>query len=311
MGVTKKIVIKKNNGTDWDIIYPKTTADQVITSTTQQFVSQTEKDTWNAKPSKSYVDTELGKKSDKTYVDTELGKKSDKTYVDNTFIPLAQKGSNNGVATLNSSGVIPSDQIPSSYKESVVVADIAERDALVDKYEGLRVIVTDATADPTVAVGWAEYVWGPAPGEWIKMGEGESLDLILEWSNIQGRPSSSVANIDDAVVKKHSHSNKAVLDATSASFTTALKSAYDSAVTDKHTHGNKSVLDATTASFTTALKNDISSNKGKAHTHTNSAILNAMTAAFTTTLKTTYDANAYIEVSPNEPVRKDLWFEEV
>src|SRR5699024_6403622 len=34
------------------------------------------------KSDKTYVDTELGKKSDKTYVDTELGKKSDKTYVD-------------------------------------------------------------------------------------------------------------------------------------------------------------------------------------------------------------------------------------
>ena len=38
------------------------------------------------------------------------------------------------------------------------------------------------------------------------------MDVVLQWSNIQGRPSSDVASIDDAVNKRHSHTNKTQLD---------------------------------------------------------------------------------------------------
>lgn len=38
-------------------------------------------------------------------------------------------------------------------------------------------------------------------------GNNAYLDLQLTWNNITGRPSSSPADIDDAVAKRHTHSN--------------------------------------------------------------------------------------------------------
>ena len=38
------------------------------------------------------------------------------------------------------------------------------------------------------------------------------LGFVLQWANIQGRPSSTVAEIDDAVAKKHAHANMSTLD---------------------------------------------------------------------------------------------------
>lgn len=56
---------------------------------------------------------------------------------------------------------------------------------------------------------------------WQKIAESESLDVVVNWDSIQNKPSSTVADIDDAVTKKHEHSNKAVLD--SLTYDTTLK----------------------------------------------------------------------------------------
>lgn len=95
-----------------------------------------------------------------------------------------------------------------------VVADIAARNALVtsDPNRNLLVLVLDATGDATVSRGAALYVFVDTNNTWAKVSEFESLDVVLEWSAIQGRPTSSVADIDDAVARKHSHANKATLD---------------------------------------------------------------------------------------------------
>ena len=92
-----------------------------------------------------------------------------------------------------------------------IVANIAERNALTLR-NGLQALVLDATADTTVNLGAAMYVYLLATAEWIKISEYESLDLVLEWSAIQNKPASSVADIDDAVNKKHLHANKTQLD---------------------------------------------------------------------------------------------------
>jgi hypothetical protein len=98
--------------------------------------------------------------------------------------------------------------------ELYVVNDIAERDALnvptpmtVSKF----VFVANATADTTVASGGATYIWNQLTQVWIKISESESMDLILQWSNIQNKPTSTVAAIDDAVSKAHVHANDAVV----------------------------------------------------------------------------------------------------
>jgi D-alanyl-D-alanine dipeptidase len=92
-----------------------------------------------------------------------------------------------------------------------VVADIAARDALTME-ANTQVMVLDATADATVDSGAATYIYRESDTSFTKIAEYESLDVILNWNDIVGRPSSSVADIDDAVTKRHAHSNKAQLD---------------------------------------------------------------------------------------------------
>lgn len=96
-----------------------------------------------------------------------------------------------------------------------IVADIAARDALTKVISGTLCWVEDASADPTVDVGAAAYLAQVADGKttWVKVAEAESLDVVLQWANIQGKPTSAVADIDDAVTKRHVHDNKAIIDA--------------------------------------------------------------------------------------------------
>lgn len=92
-----------------------------------------------------------------------------------------------------------------------IVADIAARNALTPG-NGSMALVLDATGDATVQTGAATYVYQLSTTTWIKIAEHESLDLILEWSALQNKPTSAVADIDDAVSKKHTHANKTQLD---------------------------------------------------------------------------------------------------
>lgn len=89
------------------------------------------------------------------------------------------------------------------------VADIAARDALTPA-GNLLVLVTDASADATVAGGAASYFWDGAT--WTKVTEFESLDVVQTWAALQNKPTSTVAAIDAAVAASHTHTNKAVLD---------------------------------------------------------------------------------------------------
>lgn len=59
--------------------------------------------------------------------------------------------------------------------------------------------VIDATGDPTVNSGGATYIYRVDNSTWIKVSESESMDLVLSWANITGKPASSPAEIDNAV----------------------------------------------------------------------------------------------------------------
>lgn len=98
-----------------------------------------------------------------------------------------------------------------SFSNIQVVADITARDALVLDHNAL-VLVLDATADTTVTTGAALYVYQLSTTTWYKVSEFESLDVVLTWASIQNKPTSSVADIDDAVTKRHTHTNKTTLD---------------------------------------------------------------------------------------------------
>ncbi|WP_394424748.1 hypothetical protein [Vreelandella stevensii] len=92
-----------------------------------------------------------------------------------------------------------------------IVDDIAERDALSPTVNVL-VLVLDASADETVTAGAATYAYRAATSTWKKISEAESMDVVLSWANLQDKPTSSVADIDDAVSKRHTHANKTQLD---------------------------------------------------------------------------------------------------
>ena len=95
--------------------------------------------------------------------------------------------------------------------EMPIVADIAARNAL-SLNKNTQVLVLDATGDATVTSGAATYLYRVSTTSWIKLNESESLDLILQWANIQGKPTSSPSAIDNAVGNSHSHANKTQLD---------------------------------------------------------------------------------------------------
>lgn len=101
------------------------------------------------------------------------------------------KGQPQGYASLDADGKIPITQLPANIKEMRVLPDIAARNALVppELYDGLRARVLDATGDPTVSEGWAEYVYDQTATSWIKLSEKESLDVVLKWGNLQNIPS--------------------------------------------------------------------------------------------------------------------------
>ncbi len=95
--------------------------------------------------------------------------------------------------------------------EMPIVANIASRNAL-SPTKNTQVLVLDATGDSTVASGAATYLYRVSTTSWIKLSEAESLDLILQWANIQGKPTSSPTAIDTAVANSHTHTNKTQLD---------------------------------------------------------------------------------------------------
>lgn len=131
--------------------HPSTHAATIITQdSTHRFATDTEKATWNAK------------------------------------LDASQKGANSGVCELDSDGLVPTSRIPSSYKECAVYATYASLPG-TGPFTGAHAFVTDASGDPTVTSGAAEYIWNGTV--WVKIAEVESMDVVLSWENITGKPS--------------------------------------------------------------------------------------------------------------------------
>lgn len=81
----------------------------------------------------------------------------------------------------------------------VYVNDIAARDLLEDANKKAIVIVKDATGDDTVTSGWACYVWDDTQSQWMKLSEGESLDVDLtQYFNMDTH---TADNINDGTTK--------------------------------------------------------------------------------------------------------------
>ena len=102
------------------------------------------------------------------------------------------------------------------------------------------------------------YVWDGATWQ----DQGDIIDM--DWSAITGKPTSTPAEIDDAVSKRHTQGTDQGLDTGGVNETTAAE--VKSAVDDKHTHANKVTLDAIEEALTSALKTAYDDAVTKVHT---------------------------------------------
>ena len=75
------------------------------------------------------------------------------------------------------------------------------------------VLVSDASADPTVNSGSALYFYDADDQiDFVKVSEFESLDVTFTWASITDGPASTPAAVDAAVAATHTHANKTELD---------------------------------------------------------------------------------------------------
>jgi hypothetical protein len=133
------------------------------------------------------------------------------TLVADAIYFIAPAGSPAGymeIYVVNSVGTASRHTPLKSEIDSWIASAVGSRNALLPLTTAKWVYVIDATADSTVTVGGATYLYNPAgAGSWVKSSEAESMDVILSWANITGKPTSAVADIDDAVAKRHTHTN--------------------------------------------------------------------------------------------------------
>lgn len=127
--------------------------------------------------------------------------------------------SGNAKRVINQSDIntMISDAI-SAANELKIVENIAARDAYIapgsTSTYAKYAFVIDATGDETVSSGGATYLYNNTVGtlNWIKISEAESMDMTVSWADITDGPESSASDIDDAVSKRHGHTNKTQLD---------------------------------------------------------------------------------------------------
>jgi len=100
-----------------------------------------------------------------------------------------------------------------------VLNTITERDALTSMNPGDQVWVLDATGDSTVTSGAAKYLYVSAETGWVKTGEAESLDVVVQWEKVQG-----TEEVQAAMAKAHEHANKTLLDSISTNEETGVLS---------------------------------------------------------------------------------------
>lgn len=136
---------------------------------------------------------------------------SDPTLLEIVVVDAAGTASRHVINKTEIQGMIDASMAGAGANNLIVVDNIAARDALTPT-TNVQCYVIDATGDSTVASGGATYLYRLSTTTWIKISESESMDVILKWADLQNKPTSLVADIDDAVAKRHAHTNKTQLD---------------------------------------------------------------------------------------------------
>lgn len=142
----------------------------------------------------------------------------------------SKKGKASGYAELDVNAKIPLAQLPDVAKsQTYVVANPTGRQALSGMLTGDRAYETE-TGD--------SYIWDGT--QWLILADADWENVNLQWANIVDKPTSTIANIDDAVTKRHSHSNKTTLDSiTSAGSGSIMTSAERTKLTEIEAGANK------------------------------------------------------------------------
>ena len=128
----------------------------------------------------------------------------------NTILTSADFNQPNGVAQLDQNAKLPQSIIPASMLTSIVVNTYNELQDIENPYEGQRQFVLDTNK---------EYIYTGT--EWHEIIQ--TINMVLNWNDINGKPTSLPNQIDDAVTKRHSHGNLQVLNATEMPFTIQLQ----------------------------------------------------------------------------------------
>ena len=176
-------------------------------------------------------------------------------------IPLSQKGAVNGVPSLDANGQIPLAQMNPSFKAISVVADIAGRDAIAaeDRYSAMRVFVTDASGDATVTASNAVYLLDSDLTTWIKISEGESMDI--DFSVFLNKTTDTLDDITDG---SNSHHFTTALQAKLAAIEeAATANSTDAFLRDRANHTGTQL--AATISDLTATVNGLIANAQKGY----------------------------------------------
>lgn len=142
----------------------------------------------------------------------------------NTKVDKSTLAQPNGVATLDEEGKLLVSQLPDLAKEVRIAETFADMTAIPSPFVGLYVFVkAPQDGDATVQSGGATYIYDGST--FTKVSEAESLDVVARYGNLVDVThtvdeandtvdyvQAKKAELDDAIAKKHSHANAAILD---------------------------------------------------------------------------------------------------
>lgn len=122
---------------------------------------------------------------------------SDNNYSTAEKTKLAAVPTPSTISVLDANGKVPVANLPAEFTALETVATYADL-PITGLFDGRRVMVLDASGDPTVVSGFAVYVYSSTTTSWTKILEGESMDVsaIVDWSNIQNKPSDLLHETD-------------------------------------------------------------------------------------------------------------------
>ena len=151
MDSQKVYIHVRNEDGSYDIVYPITSADNVIL---------------NGAP----ISTQLSE------ISNTLSYKIDKSKL----------GSSNGVATLDSNGLIPITQLPAENREVRIVENIGQLQSIKNPFQGLLVYVKDASGDVDIDEGGAYYIYDGR--QYIKTSTASTMEAVVDFKNITNKP---------------------------------------------------------------------------------------------------------------------------